>query len=124
MASIVSALAEAFCCYLPAMPRLIAIVGFALLTACAGHRPPTAVASGCAAVACADETRCEETHHVARCVPIMRPHPSFCGGIASLPCRDGGRCVDDPGDDCDPSRGGRDCGGVCVPETAPSGVRP
>ena len=110
-----------------AMRRPPALVVVALLTACAGHRPPPPVAppaSACAAVACAAETRCEETHRVARCVPIMRPHPSFCGGIAGLPCRDGGRCVDDPGDDCDPARGGRDCGGVCVPEAAPPVSRP
>ncbi|RKU49143.1 hypothetical protein DL546_008149 [Coniochaeta pulveracea] len=46
--------------------------------------------------------------------------PTFCGGIAGLVCKDGkgkpdGRlCVDDPRDDCDPKKGGADCGGICV----------
>ncbi|MFV8755191.1 hypothetical protein ACNOYE_31975 [Nannocystaceae bacterium ST9] len=38
----------------------------------------------------------------------------FCGGIANFPCPAGFSCVDDPNDDCDPKRGGADCGGVCV----------
>lgn len=42
------------------------------------------------------------------------PAPTFCGGIAGLPCPEGQTCVDDPGDDCDPQAGGADCGGVCV----------
>jgi hypothetical protein len=37
----------------------------------------------------------------------------FCGGIAGFPCPGAGDCVDDPGDDCDPTRGGADCGGIC-----------
>jgi hypothetical protein len=37
----------------------------------------------------------------------------FCGGIAGIPCPGGGRCVDDPSDNCDPTKGGADCGGVC-----------
>jgi hypothetical protein len=37
-----------------------------------------------------------------------------CGGIAGIPCPEGFICVDDPGDDCDPKRGGADCGGICV----------
>ncbi|AKT36465.1 hypothetical protein [Chondromyces crocatus] len=41
----------------------------------------------------------------------------FCGGIANMPCPDGFACVDDPHDDCDPRRGGYDCGGICVPES-------
>lgn len=37
----------------------------------------------------------------------------FCGGIAGLECTGAGECVDDPRDDCDPNRGGADCGGLC-----------
>ncbi|MDI1480875.1 hypothetical protein [Polyangium sp. y55x31] len=37
-----------------------------------------------------------------------------CGGFAGLRCPEGLRCVDLPGDDCDPRRGGADCIGVCV----------
>ena len=36
-----------------------------------------------------------------------------CGGIAGKPCPDGMSCVDDPGDDCDPKKGGADCIGIC-----------
>lgn len=75
-------------------------------------------ASACAAVLCGPETRCEETRGVASCVPIMRPRRAFCGGIGAIRCPDGGRCVDDPDDECDPARGGRDCGGVCQPAGA------
>jgi hypothetical protein len=39
----------------------------------------------------------------------------FCGGIAGIPCPSGYACVDDPGDACDPTGGGADCGGVCQP---------
>lgn len=38
----------------------------------------------------------------------------FCGGIAGIPCEDGGICVDNPADDCDPKRGGADCPGICI----------
>jgi hypothetical protein len=38
----------------------------------------------------------------------------FCGGIAGIECPDGSLCVDDPNDDCNPSSGGADCGGVCI----------
>lgn len=43
------------------------------------------------------------------------PEPTgpFCGGIAGFPCPGAGTCVDDPRDDCDPTMGGADCGGVC-----------
>lgn len=46
------------------------------------------------------------------------PKPTFCGGIAGFPCPDGETCVDDPNDDCDPSKGGADCGGICVAKPA------
>jgi len=38
-----------------------------------------------------------------------------CGGIAGLPCAAGQTCVDIPNDDCDPAKGGADCGGMCQP---------
>jgi len=37
-----------------------------------------------------------------------------CGGFAGLMCPRGLRCVDIPGDGCDPLRGGADCLGRCV----------
>jgi hypothetical protein len=37
-----------------------------------------------------------------------------CGGFAGIPCPGAGKCVDNPGDDCDPSMGGADCGGICA----------
>jgi len=113
--------------------RLASVV-FVLAAACSGRPTPAptspppvgavtdagaaARTSACAAVPCGPETRCEETHGVASCVPIMRPRRAFCGGIGAIRCPDGGRCVDDPDDECDPSHGGRDCGGVCQPAGA------
>ena len=47
------------------------------------------------------------------------PKPTFCGGIAGIPCPEGQSCVDDPSDDCDPKNGGADCGGICVDEPPP-----
>lgn len=47
------------------------------------------------------------------------PPSKLCGGFANLPCDKGEKCVDDPSDDCDPSSGGADCGGVCVPDDEP-----
>ncbi|SNX58818.1 hypothetical protein SAMN06296273_0283 [Nitrosomonas ureae] len=38
----------------------------------------------------------------------------MCGGIAGFPCPEAMKCVDDPTDDCDPTKGGADCAGVCV----------
>jgi hypothetical protein len=40
----------------------------------------------------------------------------FCGGIAGFLCDKGFICVDDPRDDCDPNKGGADCGGICQEE--------
>ncbi|MGK4001509.1 hypothetical protein WMF31_02715 [Sorangium sp. So ce1036] len=37
-----------------------------------------------------------------------------CGGITGRGCPGDNRCVDDPNDDCNPRRGGADCGGLCV----------
>ena len=36
-----------------------------------------------------------------------------CGGIAGIMCPKGMMCYDIPDDGCDPSKGGRDCMGVC-----------
>jgi hypothetical protein len=45
--------------------------------------------------------------------PPRNPLPP-CAGFAGLACPADLRCVDDPGDSCDPKRGGADCGGICV----------
>ena len=37
-----------------------------------------------------------------------------CGGFAGLRCPTDMKCVDRPGDDCDPKNGGADCIGICV----------
>lgn len=37
----------------------------------------------------------------------------MCGGIAGFPCPAGMQCVEDPSDDCDPTKGGADCPGIC-----------
>lgn len=51
---------------------------------------------------------------VAACDPPDEPEPTFCGGIAGVPCPAGQSCEDDPNDGCDPKAGGADCGGICV----------
>lgn len=73
-----------------------------------------------APVRCADglipEPSCERDTD-ARCawqVPECTVYPS-CGGIAGIGCASGRVCVDDRSDSCDPAAGGRDCGGICVP---------
>jgi hypothetical protein len=63
----------------------------------------------CAAVLCQTGTQCVVIGGKAVC------KPPFCGGIAGFPCPDGLQCIDDPSDDCDPNKGGADCGGICVP---------
>ncbi|KAK1966850.1 hypothetical protein LY78DRAFT_656912 [Colletotrichum sublineola] len=40
--------------------------------------------------------------------------PIMCSGIAGIPCPTGKICVDDPRDDCNPLKGGRDCAGLCL----------
>ncbi|MCB1325670.1 MAG: hypothetical protein H7A21_09080 [Spirochaetales bacterium] len=40
----------------------------------------------------------------------------FCGGFAGFGCEAGLHCVDDSTDACDPTAGGADCGGLCLPE--------
>lgn len=63
----------------------------------------------CARVRCAAGTHCVAEGDSAACIPNS---PS-CGGIAGIACPGAGSCVDDPSDDCDPSHGGADCGGIC-----------
>ena len=46
--------------------------------------------------------------------------PQMCGGIAGIQCPQGFVCADDKTDDCDPTKGGADCSGICVAE----GTRP
>jgi hypothetical protein len=53
--------------------------------------------------------------HSARPVANFDPEKCpLCAGFAGRPCPKGMRCFDDPRDSCDPSRGGRDCIGICV----------
>ena len=47
------------------------------------------------------------------CVPATF---QTCGGLGARPCDAGMSCVDDPADGCNPSNGGADCGGICVPQ--------
>lgn len=81
----------------------------------------------CAPATC-DELVCESGQHcelqeivciTTPCDPIPTcvddtTSPPFCGGFAGFPCPGQGECVDDPSDDCDPSMGGADCGGLCT----------
>ncbi|HEY6559177.1 MAG TPA: hypothetical protein VI072_17960 [Polyangiaceae bacterium] len=81
---------------------------------------------------CASSTQCRGTEYCttedgvcnpcplnalcpAVCYGTCAPRkPAFCGGIAGIPCPEGQQCIDDPSDDCDPLKGGADCGGICV----------
>lgn len=76
--------------------------------------PERAPVNPCAAVLCPAPSRCDVVDGQAVCSPI-EPAPSgpFCGGFAGIECPGAGTCQDDPGDDCDPARGGADCGGLC-----------
>lgn len=42
-----------------------------------------------------------------------------CGGLSGAQCPSGQTCVDDPNDGCNPSEGGADCPGICVPTKQP-----
>jgi len=66
----------------------------------------------CAAVLCPAPSTCDVVDGKAVCTPI-EPSGPFCGGIAAFRCPGAGSCVDNPNDDCDPERGGADCGGIC-----------
>ncbi|HEU4577700.1 MAG TPA: hypothetical protein VFS67_05570 [Polyangiaceae bacterium] len=75
-----------------------------------GRRRPRPT-NPCAAASCPTNTSCEVVDGQAVCTPL-EPAP-FCGGFAGIACPGSGTCVDDPSDDCDPERGGADCGGIC-----------
>jgi len=46
-----------------------------------------------------------------------------CAGFAGLQCPNANmRCIDDPSDDCDPTKGGADCMGICKCPTPGCGV--
>jgi hypothetical protein len=49
----------------------------------------------------------------ANCPPFAARCEVSCGGFAAFPCPGLGTCVDNPYDNCDPMRGGADCGGLC-----------
>jgi hypothetical protein len=51
-------------------------------------------------------------HAVETAVRRVQGQP--CGGLAGSPCPEGYTCVDDPRDDCDPTRNGADCIGWCM----------
>jgi hypothetical protein len=58
--------------------------------------------------------KCSATTHCVNGACIANDPKVTCGGIAGIKCPEGGLCVDDPSDSCDPQHGGADCGGVCV----------
>jgi len=67
----------------------------------------------CAAATCLVGTTCEVIDGRATCTPAPSGGAPFCGGFAGIACPGAGSCVDDSSDDCDPERGGADCGGLC-----------
>jgi hypothetical protein len=67
---------------------------------CDGNTYPNSCNAAAAGVAVEHEGQCAKQQ--------------TCGGIAGIPCPGGGKCVDDPSDDCDPANGGADCGGICA----------
>lgn len=83
----------------------------------------------CAATLCPAGTHCEATTVMcikAPCPPVVgcvaNPPSVACGGFAGLACPGAGKCIDDPSDGCDPTKGGADCGGICncLPLPCPS----
>lgn len=68
---------------------------------CDGKTYGNACTAAAAGVSVEHEGECKKTE------------PQACGGIAGIQCADGGICVDDPTDDCDPRQGGADCPGIC-----------
>ena len=46
--------------------------------------------------------------------PLTPCTAPFCDGGGGLSCAGFSRCVDDPGDDCVPERGGTGCAGTCA----------
>jgi hypothetical protein len=72
---------------------------------------PDPTTDPCAAVRCRAGTVCQLNEQGgAECV-LGGP---FCDGIAAVQCPGIGECIDDPTDNCDPTSGGADCGGVCI----------
>lgn len=65
-------------------------------------------------VLCTKGSTFDSSPSVCACVPSTTP-PSgpSCGGFTGKPCPGAGKCVDDPSDTCDPTKGGADCGGIC-----------
>jgi hypothetical protein len=81
--------------------------------------PPSPPVDACATVRCAKGTHCEVKQVTcvrAPCPPVAQcvPDGPRCGGFAGITCAGAGTCEDDPSDDCDPRRGGADCGGLCA----------
>lgn len=85
-------------------------------------RPSVCLYTKCAAgYHCEDPTGCvPDLCPAVKCVAGTKNVPQLgcclptCGGFLGTRCANGGTCVDDPTDDCDPNKGGADCGGVCV----------
>jgi len=69
---------------------------------------------GCEAdEACVDDPYVEGCGMACDRPGICVKKSSHCGGFAGFRCN-GGKCVDDPTDSCDPNAGGADCMGICV----------
>ncbi len=102
--------------------KRVALVGLALGagimgSACAAEEiTDDALDAGLAATATATATEEEEALDAAEDELSLQDFARLprCGGFAGILCRDNTTCVDLPGDDCDPARGGADCIGVCV----------
>jgi len=78
-----------------------------------GDSSEDAASNPCAATTCLVGSTCEVVDGRATCTPNASAGAPFCGGFAGVACPGAGSCVDDPSDDCDPERGGADCGGLC-----------
>lgn len=78
---------------------------------CGGFRPKPAP--------CPEDQICIDDPDRGGCgmacdMPGICVSPTFCGGYGNIKCKGGKKCIDDPRDDCDPKKGGYDCGGICV----------
>jgi hypothetical protein len=75
---------------------------------------PASFTVALATKACFDNIGCMVGSHwdSTKCTCVA--DQQTCGGIANLQCPGGQKCVDNPNDNCDPSNGGADCGGICV----------
>lgn len=79
--------------------------------ACGGFRPTPK--------SCPPAQVCVDDPYAGGCgmacdMPGICVEPTFCGGIGNIKCPDGKMCVWDNRSDCNPMKGGRDCGGICV----------